>query len=183
MPLRRKRVFVFVVGLGGLALVVDSLTRPDTVDGSQPLATGPAHSAVPDAPLDGAAPSIPELPFPDGLESYVLGPEVRDLFAPPIGRPSKDESRPGSDKRMALSAGHTGSDAVGRTVFASRHTLGAVLVDERLRIAIVDGRWMREGQRLDGCELIEVAENNVRFSCYDGVTTLTLVEYDLDTGR
>ena len=108
-----------------------------------------------------------ELPFPRAIPVWNPQSPIRDLFAP-----FSDEDT--ADKRHARSP--RGVDAGHGTCadFESRHRLEAVLVQESLKIAILDGTWVRIGESVDGCALTEIVGNKVRFRCRDGDTTLAL---------
>ena len=53
------------------------------------------------------------------------------------------------------------------------------MVGGALRIAIVDGVWVREGAKFDGCKLERISNNQAVFSCYDGDATLVAGTPDL----
>ena len=155
--------------LGGAALVVDrciltpSVTMPASVAASdvKSPARPPAAAAVPpDAPL-----SIPELPFPRGIPTWDPRAPIRDLFAPHSGGSATDKARSTSSEDAAKGT---------CVAFTKDHRLDAVLLQERLKIAIVDGVWVRIGESVDGCVLSEIVGNKVRFLCRDGDVVLTL---------
>src|SRR3990172_4840638 len=133
----KKRAYVAVMLLGGAALVVDrfiltsSVTAPARVAASDTRLPARAPAAAPATP--DAALSIPELPFPRGLPAWDPHGPIRDLFAPFPNQESTDKAR---SPRGAEDKGTC-------AVFATQHHLDAVLLQERLRIAIVDGAWVR----------------------------------------
>ena len=61
---------------------------------------------------------------------------------------------------------------MGRAEFIRRHELGGILFHEDLKIAVLDGRWMRIGELIDGCTLKKISGNTARFECYDGKAEL-----------
>jgi hypothetical protein len=180
---RRKRACFTVMVLAGLALAVDRLILTDVPTGAQsalarPTDAGSGETAFPsvaEAPML----SIPELPFPTGLEpTYDANRLIRDLFSlPDVVRERMVTAS--ADKVGANSEGHGSPEESSRAVFLLKHRLDGVVIQARLRIAIVDGVWMRIGQSLDGCALKVIAGNEVRFSCSDGDVSLTVNANDL----
>ena len=173
MSKAKKQAYVAVMVLGGAALVVDrciltpSVTMPASVAASDrsPRA-GIRPPTVPGAPGPADAPlSIPELPFPRGLPPWDPNAPIRDLFAPPSEENAADKAR----STKAADAGK-GTCAA----FAKEHRLDAVLLQESLKIAIIDGVWVRIEESVDGCILSEIVGNKVRFLCRDGDVVLTL---------
>ena len=103
---------------------------------------------------------IPELPFPRGLKSLALNAEVRDLFEPPAAGPGNPDVAD-SDNREPDLTGSANYQGPQHDLFEQQHHLSGVMVNERLRIAIVDGVWLQLGQSLDDCKLISVEEREV----------------------
>jgi hypothetical protein len=170
----KKHAYVAVMVLGGAALVVDrciltpSATMPASVAASDrsPRA-GIRPPTVPGAPGPADAPlSIPELPFPRGLPPWDPRAPIRDLFAPHAEENAADKAR----STKAADAGK-GTCAA----FVKEHHLDAVLLQERLKIAIIDGVWVRIEESVDGCILSEIVGNKVRFLCRDGDVVLALL--------
>ncbi len=171
MSKAKKQGYVVVMVLGGAALVVDrcivtpSATMPASVAASdrprraeiRPPTVAPAP---PDDPL-----SIPELPFPRGLPPWDPRAPIRDLFAPHSQENAADKAR----STKATDAGK-GTCAA----FVKEHHLDAVLLQESLKIAILDGVWVRIEESVDGCILSEIVGNKVRFLCRDGDVVLAL---------
>jgi hypothetical protein len=180
---RRKRACFTVMVVAGLALAVDRLVLTDvSMDPQSVLARQTDAGSEKTASLSAAeAPmlSIPELPFPRGLEpTYDASRLIRDLFAlPEVVR--EGMANAGADKDGPNSAGQGRPEEANRATFVSLHRLDGVIIQARLRIAIVDGVWMRIGQSLDGCALKVIAGNEVRFSCSDGDAALTVNANDL----
>lgn len=177
--LRRKKAYGAVMILAAAALAVDRCAfsneqaagfspRGDSaqgaIRGSVDLRPSPAET-VPTI-------SIPELPFPRGVAAFDLpasGDPCRDLFAPPksvLNRNTADASTDSNDSA-------TNRDKrVNCATFLTHHRLSGVLLFDSLRIAVVDGTWLRKGQLLDGCTLMSVSGNEARFECYDGEAVL-----------
>ena len=175
---QKKRVYLGLMVFCALALIVDRVVLHDSVTGPAAVAAGqlPALPASPTPPL-----AIPELPFPPGIEPLDPASEIRDLFAPPpIHRP--EETDAASDKDPPASAGRSLTGQVSRDLFTTTHVLNALLVNERLRIAIIDGQWRRIGESIDGCTLSDITGSEVRFECYDGTASLRLPPNELRSG-
>jgi len=110
--------------------------------------------------------SIPELPFPRNLPAFDSSGSFRDIFSPP-GSDDQGRRRPGSGSRpdkAALSAAQ----------FSTKHRLDAVLIRDELKIAIVDASPLRDGDSLDGCQLVRISGTSVEFSCGGGPAVLNL---------
>ncbi|MFQ5591845.1 MAG: hypothetical protein ACE5HE_11830 [Phycisphaerae bacterium] len=119
--------------------------------------------------------AIPELPFPRGITPIDAGGEIRDLFAPPRSKETRhSDDTEGADNGRAANEKLSASVNMSSESFAATHRLHGVFVDERLRIANVDGRWMGCGTTVDGCTLITVSPEYVIFRCFDDHATLVL---------
>ena len=176
---QKKRVYLGLMLSCAVALIVDRVVIRDSVTGPAVVAAASQVSALPESPTPSL--SIPELPFPPGIEPLEATSEIRDLFAPPpIRRPNEMDAA--SDKEVPSTAGRSPTGQASRDVFATAHVLNAVMVNERLRIAIVDGQWRRIGESVDGCTLTEIAGGEVRFECYDGIASLRLRSDELHSG-
>ena len=171
MPRAKKKIYIAVMLLGGVALVVDRCVLTPSVTMPVPVAASPPHTAAPsaaaEAPLSAETLSTLELPFPRAIPAWDPQSPIRDLFAP-----FSDEDA--TDKRRTRSS--RGADAGHGTCagLLNQHHLEAVLVQESLKIAILDGAWVRIGESVDGCVLTEIVGNKVRFRCRDGDITLAL---------
>lgn len=182
MSPRKKGGYLAVVILGLAAIAVDRcVLSGGTGEPMVAVALEQGRRAMTTSPpFSDAAPtlSIPELPFPRGLGMSDAQPLVRDLFAPPaavLGADSQgakaDKDRPGTGRAQR-------PEQASSDVFLTRHRLNGVLVDERLKIAIVDGAWTRIGQTIYGCTLKGVSGNEARFECCDGEAVLKVVKTD-----
>ena len=166
----KNKIYIAFMLLGGAALVVDrcvltpSVTMPATVAASV-AATSPPPPAASAPPAETLV--ILELPFPRAIPAWDPQSPIRDLFAL-----FSDEDA--TDKRRTRSP--RGADAGQGTCagLLSQHHLEAVLVQDSLKIAILDGAWVRIGESVDGCVLTEIVGHKVRFRCRDGDTLLTL---------
>lgn len=181
MTKKRKQLYAILLTLGGIAFVVDrvvlttSISTPATAVAAQTAnspATQPTSSMRDDESL-----SIPELPFPKNLPPYDSRFAMRDIFAPPstwtkINTLQDDADNDGSDIDR-----HTRPNR--SDIFLSQHRLDAVLNGPRLKIAVVDGLWIRVGDTLDGCKFRKIEGTAAIFSCKDGNAILNLVITDV----
>lgn len=172
MLTRRKRMYVGLMILGAAALFVDRLVLPAGV--MKPDASLAETPATPTAGATSDPLPIPELPFPDGLRAFKSDLPVRDFFQPPMLRSSDGSRNRISDNLHPLGRRDNEPGRASRADFVTHHTLNGVLTDQRLRIAIVNGQWMRLGRSVDGCTLTSIAGTEVRFACHDGEAILKL---------
>ncbi len=180
MGSRRKRAYFIVILLGAAALAADRLLLQDSTTGPDVAVAGSDVVRSTSGPsVDHAirpAP-IPELPFPTGLEPFALrgtDETIRDLFSAPGVRAAGDAT----GTNPSHSRGTDGENRLSGSAFRTRHQLGGVVIHRRLRIAVVDDLWVKKGQSLDGCELVDIAGNEARFECHDETVVLEV----LDTG-
>lgn len=184
MTRRKKHIYLTIIGLGAIALAVDRFLLPR--DATTP-ATAAADVSTPQTVEEASVSPIlrlpiPELPFPAGLDAFALsdsstGP--RDLFARPGSQSDLAAANAGADKNDRRGRGKNGPGKLCCAEFDRAHTLGGVLIHQRLRIAVVDGTWMRPGDSVDGCRLARIDGNKVVFECYDGASVLTIVSTDV----
>lgn len=178
MSRKRKRSYFAVMIAGGLALIVDRCIPSDgPLEPATAGALTPAHSPTPaSAPPAGPPPtsSIPELPFPRGIEPYDTDSPIPDLFTPPESVMARNAADGAAREATQDGEQNTSATGAARATFRLTHRLTGVLIDERLRIAVVDGAWVRVGQSLDGCVLSAVSGNEARFECYDGESVLKI---------
>ncbi len=160
MTSSKKHLYAGLLLLGGLALFVDRFLL---AEGVTPMAPSSVSAAPPLAVPPLAAPlgPLPELPFPRNLPELPT-PSLRDPFVPPshlAPPPTASEAPPESAQ----------SD---RKSLAARHALRGVIITDGLKIAIINGQWLRVGETIEGCTLLDVIENEARFWCHDGGTIL-----------
>jgi hypothetical protein len=177
MAVRKKQVYFGIMIVSGLALAVDrfvlseSVTAPDEVKAS-PQETPASLAGSTGAAAEEEVPAIPELPFPRDVERFEFGSDIPDLFAPPrhFVRDATIPSVTGADD--------PGSENIppprglNSGAFTIQHELDGVLDHQRLKIAIIDGRWMRIGDEVDGCTLARISGDGARFECRDGEAVL-----------
>jgi len=147
---------------------------------TSPLEKGGLGGVAADAP---PADPIPELSFPRNLKPFDPSAPIRDIFARPQsvavdtanGRSDQEESDAASDS-PETSAKPGGNQRIGRAKFATQHRLEAVMIQQSLKIAIVDGRWMQVGDVVDGCTLSDISGESAVFRCRDGDARLSPFE-------
>lgn len=173
MPRAKTKIYIAFMLLGGAALVVDRcVLTPSTTMPAPAAASAPGLAAQPPAQAAGPTPGAPqlatlELPFPRAIPVWDPQSPIRDLFAPFSDDDAADKRRKRSPRRGDAGKGSCAD-------FAAQHQLEAVLVQESLKIAILDGVWVRIGESVDGCVLTEIIGNKVRFRCRDGDALLAL---------
>ena len=180
MATRKKQLYLGVMLLGGAALFVDRFLLPSSATAPAPVAATPTRAGRSLRPATADAPgkdpavelSVPELPFPRNLPPWDHSGPMRDLFSPLTAGVQTTADNPDAASGQGTCA-----------AFSREHRLEAVFVEsgatgngaaEGLRIAVIDGRWVRVGETLDGCTLIEADGNKVRFRCRDGELSLRL---------
>lgn len=181
MNSNKKRLYLVVVLLGGLALAVDQFVLTDAAGlpaSAQADSSVPARSTALGA-LEGeaAALSIPQLHFPRLVPEVDPGREIRDVFAPPNRylTPKKDAQLGPDNSQGAPSLEGKPGESKAQT-FAGNHVLTAVMIQPRLRLAIVDDVWVSIGQTVDDCVLKHVENGNAVFECSDGEAVLQVLE-------
>lgn len=172
MDPRKKKYYLLVIGLSGAGLIVDSLIP--TGNATVPAAAGAAPTRPIVKTAAEALPLIPRLPFPRSLRTWDRSSDIRDIFLPPRMASNATGKGQSPDETPSYADHETNRES-----FASQHALHAVMVSGSLRIAIVDGTWVRVGENFDGCELERISNNQASFSCYDGIVTLVTGATDL----
>jgi len=119
--------------------------------------------------------SIPELPFPRNLNPYDPSAPIRDIFMRPPSAAVETADQAASDSpESAATSGE--KQRIGRAAFAAQHRLDAIMIQQRLKIAILDGRWMQVGDVIDGCTLFVINGESAVFRCRDGDALLSPFE-------
>lgn len=170
MSQQRQRMYLGVMVLGAVALFVDRFVLRASVSGPDAaLATGSRIAPETGSPQPVA---IPELPFPTGVRDFKLDGPIRDLFLPPMFRYGGDGTL-AADNR-SHNRGTREDGRASREAFLGRNRLDALLTDDRMKIAIVNGRWVRIGQIVDGCTVTDISGDRILIDCSDGSAALTL---------
>jgi hypothetical protein len=179
----KTKVYLSLIGAGLLALAVDSFyfgaSAPATSEAGQlnpaenesvPEAKSAARARLAAKPVGTSRLNVPELHFPRNLPAYDPAYELRDVFsrtdADSPGSATGPAGRQKASEDVALST-------IGREAFQARHRVDAVMVQESLKIAVVDGRWIRVGDMVDRCKLTRIDGESVIFECHDGDTELS----------
>lgn len=169
MANRKKRTYLIVLVVSAIALFIDRMIVSDHgVAPAQAIVSVPQTVSPPTA----ESLAIPELSFPKGVRPLSAKADIRDLFYPPqlsdnaLARSGSEHSSAESDRSQPRRRN--------AEQFAEHHTLDAVLINERLKIAIIDGHWLTLGQSIDGCTVSDVAGNTVYVQCGDGRATLKI---------
>jgi hypothetical protein len=172
MSPKKKKTYFAVVLIGAFALVVNSFVLSSDLAeaGLTPYPAG----AEQEAPIAMSDLAIPELPFPQGIKSVDVAAEMPDLFSPPKlmengGTGDRDTDKLAIQKGSLSVPGRLSSGA-----FLAAHRLNGILVDERLKIAGIDGQWFRIRAVIDGCTLVHIAPREVVFECFDNEVTLVM---------
>ncbi|MEO1007656.1 MAG: hypothetical protein AAFX79_03765 [Planctomycetota bacterium] len=142
---KERRVYVALLGCAGLVLGVDQLLSagPQSAQAGAPV---PMHDATTgDAGAGAAARPLDERKAMAGWNEA-----ARALMA------QKNESGGVPDPFAMPDAGAGEAVASAGGSFASRHTLSAVLAAGPDSVAIIDGRPVRIGEKIDGMTLVEV---------------------------
>jgi len=181
MSRKRKRLYSAVVLACGSALGLDSLV----VSGDLPQAGVPTKIAAASSKLLSEIPdmAIPELPFPKGITPVDPSVGVRDLFAPPQGDRESSSGGPDADKPGDVAERLSAPGRLSSAVFANTHRLSGIMLDERLRIAGVDDRWIGIGASVQGCTLTDISAREAKFRCFDNEVVLTLDCVEAGTRR
>jgi len=170
MTSTRKRIYLIVIGVGGLALVVDRLVLSDSATAPQ---TAEAASNGSESPAGvSAAPNkvpIPAVPFPDNLPDVPQIAGLRDVFARP-DNPEKAADRGGGARPKTRDE----SQVVSPAEFVQRHSLEAVFREADLHVAVVNGRWLGVGDVMDACRLVGLRDPSARFACPTGEAVLDI---------
>jgi hypothetical protein len=176
MSTKRRKIYIGLIGLGGLALAIDRFVIPRPVTGPERVAGSPNATPPVVRPNPSSEPSakqpIPELVFPRPLPGRHAGGEIRDLFSPPPDVLAGFSSKSATDKNGPSGENAGGGQALDRAVFSEQHQLSGILIHGGLKIAVVNGRWVRIKETIVGCTLVGVGDNEATFECHDGVAVL-----------
>jgi hypothetical protein len=177
MTATRKRNYLVVMALCAAALLVDRLfladPAPVTAADVSIFAVDPKAPRAAAAGNDNPSLTVPEIPFPPGVQSLPSDVPLKDPFAQPASAnhaAATSAAAQGPDARDDLQE----RSALGWAAFREKHRLHGVLTDEGLKIAVVDDRLLRTGDVVDGCALRSVEPREVIFACRDGDAILRL---------
>jgi hypothetical protein len=182
MTIPKRGVYALILVAGGVALALDRFVLSSPALDPESAAAAEEHSASSTAALSGRAlmraEAIPELKFPRGLPPLDTS-ALRDWFSPPLDEEPAD-GEPGANEAGARQREPLGGPSLAE-LFRQRHQLSAVLVRGDMRIAVVNDRWCRPGQSLDGCVLREVSDGSAVFECGSEVVVLEVFRHGART--
>jgi hypothetical protein len=178
----KKRLYIALMLLGGIALLVDRVFLASAGPEAAQAATNPRSTTAdskpttidPQSSIPKASP-IPELQFPRQLPALDLSVALRDWFAPPA-RPKGREEGVSTDKGAPGEEEFAELIVSAKEAFVADHHLDGVVIQKGLRMAIVDGVWLRIGQEFDECTLSALSGRTAVFTCADGDAVLTLFQ-------
>jgi len=169
---RRKKTYLIAIGVGCLALAIDRFALTESVTEPAPSEAAPVVAAAEPVSAATEVPRvpIPAVPFPKNLPAYDATRDIRDVFLAP-----RERDADGNAIRAGKGPKTDGSDQPGLAAeFAGKHTLNAVLDDHGLKMAVVDGKWIRIGDDIQGCRLTTISGTAARFQCSDGDAVLDI---------
>ncbi len=110
--------------------------------------------------------------FPENLPNMDWSSPMPNPFAPPPEVALRNQPPgAGADNPETLPLGRRPGEPPRAADFVKAHRLSGVFVGQS---AIIDGRVVRVGQKLDDAELLRVEGNKAHFQCADGQATLSL---------
>lgn len=181
MDAKKKKTYgiVLLVGLGALLVDRFLVAEPSPV-AARTVAPAGATADAPDPIVKAssvtgrvaAAPFPRDLPAPEGIEL------LRDAFAL---TPAAREAMLGDSARLDAAAGPRADRQSAALEFQKKHRLLAVMTGPDTRVAIVDDEWVRVGQAVDGCRLLEIMGQTALFECGDGRAELVVSTLSDDT--
>lgn len=157
------------------SLSPDPHTLPSPGGGESGLRKSPmlnSQTGSAQQPMAAEAISVPELPFPRNLKPVEPTAAMRDIFARPISAATATANEDDGDG-MGGSPKTGEKRPMGRATFMTEHRLEAVMINEGLRVAIVNGQWKQIGDCLDGCTLLDITGESAVFHCPDGDALLS----------
>ena len=187
MTARRRNSYLTLITIGGIALLVDRLFFVDS-------ATTPEMAIADVLPVrnsDATVASLvkvsspnrlPNIPFPQALPRFQAGDFVDNLFLPPHLRHDPRYS-PGEENGEKSSGLRSDGSRMNVVQFRTHHSLTGVILNESIKLAIVNGRWIQKGQSLSGCSLSSISGTEAHFTCADGVAVLPLADVPTKSPR
>jgi hypothetical protein len=177
---KERKIYLGLLGLGIVALGADRLTRNAPADKARE-----ADAAVPLVAPAAAVPRAADKPSPHAPTTAPARASLAALLRrcaatrPAPARQSADVFRvsaawPGAVAPAAAAAARP--DPVAR--FRAAHRLTGVLLSDDDRRAIIDGRALAVGERLDGFTLVSVDKDRAVLAAKQGRVILTLMRRD-----
>lgn len=114
--------------------------------------------------------------FPENLPSMDWSRPMPNPFEPPLEVARRNQvPKTGGEDSEASRLGRRPGEPPRAAEFVRAHRLSGVFVGQSgTSAAIVDGRLVRVGQKVDHAELLRVDGNKAHFQCSDGQATLPL---------
>jgi len=171
MSSTRKRAYLIVIGVGGVALLVDRFVLSEPATGPKP-ALAAVNRLAADAVAENARKMpIPEIPFPKKLPDAPPIAALRDIFV----RPDNGGASAGSNGAAPpTSKNPEKTQDSSPDKFVKRYSLDAVFREADLQVAVVNGHWLRIGDTVGACTLMSIQETAARFQCPDGDAVLDI---------
>ncbi len=181
MTLKKKQLYAAIVALGACALLVDRfLILKET--GALQSASASTQSSSPESARTAIASSedetaIPELHFPKDIPKVALDDQLRDWFEPPAS-----PSDPSNNLQINSLTSHKGNfkklppPQTPSERLVSEHHLNAIIDTPTVKVAVVDGEWIRIGETVGECTLSALAGRSAHFSCLDADVTMSLFD-------
>lgn len=172
---QRKKAYLLLIVIAVVALVVDRLVLTDSIttpDVALASMVEPSTAVRPTQPMVvSQRNTIPVLPFPMHLPT--IDPETRlvDIFQPV---PQRGYLSTQAEKEQLRSTGRSGVVQLKASAFKRQHRLTGVLIYGQVKVAIVDGKWIRINEKISGCHLESMSGNQAHFICHDGPVVLTV---------
>jgi len=168
---KRQKIMLVVFGVGLVGLAIDRLfVRSQGGPAAASAGSSPAATASPlPAPDLPAAPAPPqETPATQCLNRLWSDKEVDfEHVRNPFSLPSSWSNGTEKPSRTPLDAG---------ALFAKRHQLTAVVLDGPRSYVLIDDRFLRPGQDIDGFRLVSVGERSALFERAGTRVTLELMD-------
>ncbi|MHC5108629.1 MAG: hypothetical protein ACYTHJ_01975 [Planctomycetota bacterium] len=172
----RNKTYAIVLGVCLTALVIDRFVLSDSATTPQLVAAMPVVAgaqATPENPVGtDNRHEIPELPFPFEVNRFTKESVAVDPFQPP-GIPGDGDAQGGNaGTDQAVDHGYVDPDKLDRASFEARYRLSAIMKSGQTSVVVLDDQWLRIGDWLGGCRLIEVSGREAVFECTDGQAIL-----------
>ncbi len=188
MNAKKKKIYGGIVAVGLLALLLDRMFQPEpetvaaAAVGTAPRGPAPNPQAPEDGGPEAVSAAVAAAGFPRNLPEPDATDDLRDALtmtaatrAAMMGWPPLAGSGDNSETTFSRLRGSTIEE------FKQNHTLSAVISGGPVEIAMVDGRRLKIGDLVDGCELEVITGQAALFACPEGVAVLTV--FGTETGE
>lgn len=172
MPRKKKQIYAAILVLAAALLLMDRALRGGSIQvASAAMARSLEALGVETSVQSGAL--VAAAPFPGPLPEKNIAEGLRNVFV--LNRRMRN-------RLLGLSEGSSSSASRGQAgltpaaVFEREHRLSGTMVGDRVSFAIVDGAWLRVGDRLDNCQVTAITGTTVSWKCVDGLSTLSVIE-------